>query len=135
MNSMTQYETENPPNLAELVTGIVDDAQEVIKQQLNLFQAELKTAARNHVGMAIAIVLGLVALLIAGISLALAAGFGMASAWQIPLGGAFAIVGGILLVATAAFAWWAWSQFSAIKISAGDQSGALKETNQWTTKK
>jgi hypothetical protein len=129
----SQYETENPPNLAELVSGIVDDAQEVIKQQLNLFQAELKTTVRNNSGVAIGLGVGFGTLLVAAITVAFAVAYGMASAWQMPLWGAFAIVGGILLIAAAALAWWTWSQFSAINLTAADKPEGLKETNQWTT--
>jgi Putative Actinobacterial Holin-X, holin superfamily III len=130
----SQYETESPHAIAELVNGIVDDAQEVIKQQLKLFQAELKTTVRNHSAVVISIVLGLGALLVAAIAIALAVAYGMASAWQMPLWAALAIVGGIALIGAAAFAMWAWAQFSALNSPDAKAPEELKEDRQWTTK-
>jgi 4-amino-4-deoxy-L-arabinose transferase-like glycosyltransferase len=129
----SQYETETPHSLAEQVSGIVDDAQEVIKQQLNLFQAEFKTTIRNHIGVGIGLALALGTLSVAAVTIAFAVAYGMASAWQLPLWGAFAIVAGILVAATVALAWWTWHQFTTISLLPDNKAEGLKENHQWTT--
>ena len=74
-----QLDTANQHGLTDLVTGVVDDAQEVIKQQLNLFKAELTNKARDTAFAAVPLMAGICCLFIAIICLAFAVAYGLAS--------------------------------------------------------
>jgi hypothetical protein len=131
---ISQLETENQHGITELVTGIVDDAQEVIKQEFRLFKLELADKAkRNAIGAAL-VVGGLLLISISGIVFALALAYGMVSQWpSLPLWGALAIVASLLLIGAAVLVAIARSQFTSIIPSASDSEG--KENETWTTKK
>jgi len=127
-----QLDTEHQHGLTELVTGVVDDAQEVIKQQLNLFKAELVNKARDTAFAGVPLMAGICCLFIAVICLAFAVAYGLASN-GVPLWGSFAIVSGVLLVAAAALALWSRSLFKPIDTSVPETVEGLKENIQWKT--
>jgi len=57
------------PSVSSLVTGIVNDTQELIKQHLDLFRAEVKEDVRKTKQAAIPLVIGLVVLAVGGLLL------------------------------------------------------------------
>lgn len=135
MTTQLDTEQENQHGLTDIVTGIVDDAQEVIKQEFKLFQVELTDKAKHYsIGAAI-LVVSVGVLVMSGIFFAFAAVYGMVSQWpSLPLWGAFAIVGGLLVIMAAALALIARAQFTEYNPSKPETEGS-KENTQWTTKK
>ena len=127
-----QLETENQHGLTELVSGVVDDAQEVIKQQFNLFKVELTHKARDAAIAAIPLIAGVCLLFIALICLAFAFAHGLASQ-GVPMWGGFAIVGAILLIAAAGLTWWSKTLFQPIEPSIPETVEGLKENIEWKT--
>lgn len=134
-SQVVDTEQDNQHGLTEIVTGIVDDAQEVIKQEFKLFQVELTDKAKHYsIGAAILIV-SVGVLVMSGIFFAFAAVYSMVSQWPgLPLWGAFAIVGGLLAIMATVLALVARAQFTEFNPSTSETEG-LKETSQWTTKK
>jgi len=60
----TEVQNENA-SLASLVTGVVDDARDLLQQQLTLFRSELKQDLRNSREIASSLVIGGVLALVA----------------------------------------------------------------------
>jgi len=125
-------QVENEPSLTGLVTGIVHDAQELIRQQLTLFQVELKNDLRRTAMASIPLALGAIVGLISLIVLAHAGALGLIALWpDLHPAGAYAIVGGILLVIGVGLAWWAKSQFDSFNPLPEQSIEGLKENIQW----
>jgi len=95
---MNDLQTTPEPRMTTLVTGIVSDVQELVKQQLALFRAEVTSDFRKTKEAAIPIIIGLVIALI-GVSL-LAGMLVFLLDWLtvIPLWGCYALVGGGLAI-------------------------------------
>jgi hypothetical protein len=85
--------------VGSLMSGIVDDVQELIKQEASLFKHELRADIRHAVGavalMAIGGVVALFGILLLCFMLAYLINF---LAPSIPLWGSFAIVGAVMLL-------------------------------------
>jgi uncharacterized membrane protein YqjE len=128
----SQLDTDHQHGISELVTGVVDDAQEVIKQQLNLFKAELVNKAKDTAFAAVPLMAGICCVFISIICLAFAVAYGLASS-GVPLWGSFAIVSGVLLIAAAALALWSKTLFKPIDPSIPETVEGLKENIQWKT--
>ena len=81
-------ETEARPSLTHLVGGIVQDAQQLARQQLTLFQVELKNDIRRTARGAIPLVAGIFVCLIGASAAALAVAHLLPTIWpRLPLWG------------------------------------------------
>jgi len=130
----THLETERDPSLTQLVTGIIGDTEELLKQQLKLVKVEVKNDVQGYITAAIPMVIGAIGMLIASIVLAFAAAHALVAIWpSLPLWGAYAIVGGLLAVVCGAFIAWAANKFSSVKFLDQTEAG-MKENMQWKTK-
>jgi len=88
------------PSLTKLVAGIIDDVQELLKAQMELFQAEVKEDVRQTKEASALLIAGALVLLLGGIFLGLMLVHLLSWAFpQLPLWGSFAIVGAIMTVA------------------------------------
>lgn len=102
---MTEFNTDTQPTVTELISGIVGDAQDLIKQQFSLFKREVHEDFRKTKDGIQSLVLGGVVLSLGGILLCLTTVHLVRWAFAWPLwscyalvGGSFAIVGGLLLI-------------------------------------
>jgi hypothetical protein len=135
MTSQLDTEHENQHGLSELVTGILDDAQEVIKQEFKLVKVEMIDTAKHYSIGAALLLVSIGVLAIAVVLFAFAAAYCMVSQWPaLPLWGAFTIVGALAVIMAAVLALIARAQFTEFNPSTSKTEG-LKETTQWTTKK
>lgn len=83
--------------LAPLLNGIVEDAQTLIRQELSLFQSEVKEDLGRTRTAAIPLVLGMAASLLAGFFLGTALVRWMMLQWpELPDFAAYGLVGGVL---------------------------------------
>jgi hypothetical protein len=130
-----QLDTPEQPSVASLVTGMVHDVQELLKQQLNLFGHELrkdidkaKEAGSRLTGAAVVGVVGALMLAVA-LALALDALFPALSWW-----GGFAIVGVLVAAAAAALLVQARRDIDEVKKPVEETVSALKENVEWTTR-
>jgi len=132
----THVDTENGQSLTGLVSGIIHDGQELIREQLQLFQVELKNDLKRTGHASVTLIIGGilagmgVLLLFTMVALLLHA-FWPAS---ISLWGSFGIVSGVLLVVGVAFLLYGKSQFDAFNPLPDKSVEGLKETVQWKTK-
>jgi hypothetical protein len=121
-------------SVTSLVSGIMQDAQELLKQQFELFKHEVRTDIRKiEAGLQVmgtGLAFGIVAAFLLGIAICL----GLQAIWPgLALwacfaigGGLFAGIGGALLVA-------GWSQLHAVNPLPDKTAEALKENVQWIT--
>jgi cytochrome c biogenesis protein CcdA len=122
------------PSVTAMVQGIVDDAQELIKQQFALIRAEIKEDVRKGKEAAFSLAVGLVIAFL-GCSL-LALMLTELLHWSspdLPLWACHTIVGGILLAIGAALAFLGIKKFKSMNPMPEQSLTALKENLQWTT--
>ena len=129
-------ELENHQSVTELVGGIMQDAQTLARQQLTLFQVELKNDWRRSLNAAIPMVSGLLVAFIGLIVGAFAVAHLLPTIWpNLPLWGALAIVGGGLLVIGVAATIVGRYLFSTFNPPPTETVQGLKENLQWKTNK
>lgn len=130
----TQFETESQQSITELVSGIVQDAQKLARQQLTLFQVELKNDWRRTLNATIPLVCGLLVASIGVMVGAFAVAHLLPTIWpELPFWGALAIVGGGLLALGAAATLLGRILFSTFNPPPTETVQGLKENLQWKT--
>jgi len=132
----TQVESEpKGAEISPLVNGIIQDARQLLVQQLTLFEVELKNDLRRGMEASIPLVLGVVFLLGAMITLAAAASYLLCWIWPaLPLWGGFAIIGGCIAVAGIAMVIGGIQKFSHMNPPVEKSVEGLKENLLWKTK-
>ena len=131
----THVDTDNGPSLTSLVSGIINDGQELIKQQLTLFQAELTNDLRRTRNASIPLIVGGVVATIGGVFLFVTLALWIPWQWpSIPNWGGFAIVTGIFAVVGVVLVVMGKTQFDAFNPLPDETVQGLKETVQWKTK-
>jgi len=121
------------PGMASLLSGIMDDARQLIVQQMTLFQVEIKNDMRRAVAGLIPLMAGVVILHTAVILLGAAGALGLNSALpQLPMWAGFAILGGV--VALAGVLLMLWAKTMLVNLTPEKTLEGLKENLQWKTK-
>lgn len=123
-------------SITSLVSGIVQDAQDLVRQQLKLFQVEIRNDTRRTIAATIPMLIGGLLSLVAVMILAVMAAHLIAWAWpeHVPLWGGYAIVGGTLAGLGMALVFWGKAQFSKFSPLPDQTMEGLKENIQWKTK-
>lgn len=128
-------QTVSEASLTSLVTGIVSDAQELVKQQFALFKHEVKEDLHKTLQAAIALGIGVGVALVGGLSLWLAIVFILFWAFPVvPLWGWFAIVGALFLVAGALIFYAGKAKLESFNPLPDQSAEALRENVQWITR-
>jgi uncharacterized membrane protein YqjE len=128
-------QTVSEGSLTGLVTGIVNDAQDLVKQQFALFKHEVKEDLHKTMQAAIALGVGIAIALVGGLSLWLALVYLLAWAFPaVPDWGWFAIVGGLFLVAGALLFYAGKAKLESFHPLSDESAEALKENVQWIMK-
>jgi protein-S-isoprenylcysteine O-methyltransferase Ste14 len=131
----TDLHSETAP-VTELVTGILHDAQELVKQQLAMFRVEIRQEIQKAKAAAGELMVGAVVALLAGILLGVALSLLLPWLWpELPVWAGFAIVGGIL--AAVAFGLLAAGRKTLETVHPAPEKAveALKENVQWIMKR
>jgi len=132
---MNQLQTDSQPAMTTLVTGIIQDAQDLMQQQLRLFQVEVKNDLRQTKEASVPLAIGALITLVGAVSLALAAAHLLVWIWPtLDLGGGFAIVGLVLSVVGLSFVLWGKCKFDSFNALPDKSLAGLKENLQWKTK-
>jgi uncharacterized membrane protein YqjE len=130
----TTRETGSGQSVASLLAGIVNDAQELIKQQLALFKHELRQDLERTKEIALSLSLALPILVLGGFLLGMMFVCLIHEVGGLPWWGSFGIVGGALLLIGAGLALLARQRLETFKPVSGPTAEALKENLEWTTK-
>jgi len=129
-------ETESSPPLTTLVSGIINDAQQLMAQQLSLFQHEIKADLRKTRDAAIPMVVGLAVAMVGVVLVGMTLGFLIPWIWpSLPTWAGFAISSALLLAIGGGLMFWAKTQFDTFTPLPEKSLEALKENVQWVTKK
>lgn len=132
----SHVETDEQPSVTQLVSGILHDAQDLARQQLTLFQVEIRNDMRRTVSAAIPLIAGLIVLFIGVIIVAMAAAYLLVYVWpSLDLWAAFGIVGGGLTLLGVALVLLSWAKFSTFNPLPEQTVEGLKENLQWKTKR
>jgi len=126
--------TGTEPSVTTLVTGIINDAQELIKQQMALVRTEIQEDFRKTKEGALSLALGLGIAALGGLLLC----FMLVHLlyWAVPqvtLWGWFGIVGGVLAAAGAGLIYAGSKTFESFNPLPDQSARALKENVQWLT--
>lgn len=124
--------TGTEPSMTGLVTGIINDAQELFKQQLALFKQELKDDVRKTKEAAISLSAGLGIVLVGGLLWCLMLVHLLAWAFpSLPLWCAYGIIGLVFVAGGGALLYLGKKRFESFNPLPDQSVGALKENVQW----
>ena len=127
-------EDSTSPGLASLVGGVVDDAQHLVGQQVELLRREIRQELEKAKQALIRLITGLAVGGFGAGLLLLTAAHVLAAFTAIPLWGCYAIVGGATLLTGASFVLLAKKSAGDIELLPPRQTaGAIKDTYQWIT--
>jgi uncharacterized membrane protein YqjE len=122
------------PSVTALVTGIIHDAQELIKQQVALVRTEIRDDFRKTKEGALSLALGLGVGALGALLLCFALVYLLAWAVpQVPLWVWFAVIGVLLGAAGAAMIYAGSKKFESINPLPDQSAQALRENVQWLT--
>jgi uncharacterized membrane protein YbhN (UPF0104 family) len=131
----TNVQSGSDVSVTALVTGIVGDAQELMKQQFALFKAEVKEDVRKTGEATASLVIGLTATLVGSIVLCFAVAHLLHWAWpDVNLWVWYAAVGGVVTAVGAGLAFAAYQKFRSFNPLPDETAQALKENLEWKTK-
>ncbi|HWY85995.1 MAG TPA: phage holin family protein [Gemmataceae bacterium] len=121
--------------MTPLITGIINDAQQLVRQQLTLFQSEVKHDLIRTKDAAIPLGVGVAVSLLAGIFLFLMVAHLVVWVWPaVPLFAAYGIVGLVLGLVGTRLILVGKTKFDAFNPLPNKSVEGLKENIQWTTK-
>jgi uncharacterized membrane protein YqjE len=128
-----QSDTGTTPSVAPLVAGIIDDLQELIKQNLTLFKVEVRADLRKTKEAASALGVGAGLAVVGGLHLSLMLVFLL---WwvfdpNLPLWACFGIVGGVFAGVGFALLLRGKKKLDSFNPLPDESAGALKENVQW----
>jgi hypothetical protein len=123
--------TESPPSITGLVSGIVGDVQQLIRQELHLARTEIKqewNKARSAAG-AMAAGVGLIFLAVFMLCFMFVYLLHLA---DIPLWGCFGIVGGVFAIIGLGLAGIGYAQANRVHVIPPQTAETIKENVTWT---
>lgn len=127
--------TDHGPSITGLVTGIVNDAQELLKQQMTLFRHELQVDIRKTKEGALSLGAGLGVASLGGILLSMMLVHLLHSlAPELPLWGCYGIIGGVLIGVGGVLCYAGKKIFDSFTPLPNESVEALKENVRWITK-
>jgi len=131
----THIQSDSDVSLTSLVNGIVSDAQELMRQQLALFQAEIKEDMRKTTEASSALGAGLAVTLVGSILLCFTLVYLLYWAFypQVELWVWFAVVGGLVTGTGLGLLYMAWVKFHSFNPLPDKTAQALKENLEWKT--
>ncbi len=124
--------TGSEPSLTRLVTGIINDAQDLLKQQLALFKQEIKDEIRKTKEVALSVGAGIGILLVGAILWCLMLVHLLS--WAIPalpLWGSYGIIGLVFVLGGAALLYLGKRRMESFNPLPERSVRALKENVQW----
>jgi len=128
----TNLQTSPEPSLSSLLTGIFNDVQDLIKQQLALFKHEVAEDLRKTREASTSLVIGLGTLFVAAVMFCLMVVHLLNWAFvDLPLWACYGIVGLGMALVGGALTWWAREQFRSFNPLPDQSLAALKENLEW----
>ena len=130
----TNVHSDTDISLTSLVTGIVNDAQELMKQQFAMFQAEVKEDMRKTAEASSALGVGMAVTFVGSILLCFTLVYLLNWAFPTaPLWVWFAVVGGVVTAVGGGLVYAAYAKFRSFNPLPDKTAQALKENLEWKT--
>jgi hypothetical protein len=125
--------TGTEPSLTSLVTGIINDLQELLKQQLSLFRQEVKDDVRKTKEAAISLSAGIGILALGGIFIGLMLVYLLNWAFPeaLPVWLCYGIIGGLMLLGGGALLYAGKRRLASFNPLPDQSVEALRENVQW----
>jgi len=125
---------QHEPSVAQLVSGIIDDAQRLMVQHADLLKADIRKDLRDakEAGYSLGVGGGLLGA--GGLLLLFMVAHFLHWMWDVPLWGSFGITGGILTLAGGFLFYRGQGQLDKINPLPENSVEAVKEDLQWKTK-
>lgn len=131
----TNVESHPDVSMTSLVSGIVNDAQELMKQQFQLLKVEVQEDVRKTSEAAMSLAIGLTVALVGAIVLCHAAAWGLNYAFpSVHLWVWYAVVGGVVAGIGAILTLQAIAKFRSFNPLPDQTTKALEENLEWKTK-
>lgn len=131
----TDLQTGPEASTTSLVAGIINDAQQLMTQQLALFRNEIKQDMNRTAQAGALMGLGLGIGLIAGVVLVFGLAHLLHEVWPtLPLWGCYLIVGAVVAALAGALLYSGKKQFDSFNPLPDQSLKALEENVQWLTK-
>lgn len=127
----TDLHTETGASVTQLVSGIVSDAQDLMKQQLALFRAEMKEDIRKTKEATISLACGALVLLLGVVLLLFMCVHGLEAATGWPEWVCFGIIGGLLAAGGGILVWLGLARFKSFNPLPDESAQALAENVRW----
>ncbi len=127
----SNLQTGSEPSLTSIMSGIIHDVQELIKQQTDLFKAEVAADIRKAKEGVAALAIGAGALFLGVVLLCLMVVHLLITFALFPPWAAYLLVGGVIFVIGAVLTVVGWNQFRSV--SAEQSVKALEENLEWKT--
>jgi len=122
-------------SVVSLVTNIIGDAQELTRQQIELFKVEITDGARKAQSIALLVGVGAALAAVAGVILTFGLAGWLASAVEgLPVWGAQLIVGAVLAVVAGILFGVCKQKLDSFSLVPEKSVEALKENLEWKTK-
>jgi len=122
-------------SVVSLVTNIIGDAQELTRQQIELFKVEITDGARKAQSIALLVGVGAALAAVAGVILTFGLAGWLASAVEgLPVWGAQLIVGAVLAVVAGILFGVCKQKLDSFRLVPEKSVEALKENLEWKTK-
>lgn len=121
-------------SVTALIKGIIDDAQVLFKQQLDLVKHEFRDDVRKMGNAGSIWGAGIAAAAVGGVMLANMFAHLFSTLWpQLPLWGSYGIVAAVLFVISGSLFWWGKAQFDSLRLLPVKSAQALEENMQCIT--
>jgi len=125
---------QHEPSVAQLVSGIIDDAQRLMVQHAELLKADIRKDLHDAKEAGYSLGIGGVLLGAGGLMLLFMIAHLLNWMWELPLWGGFGIVGGVLALAGGILFFRGQQQLDKINPLPENSVEAVKEDLQWKTK-
>jgi uncharacterized membrane protein YqjE len=129
----TDFQTHNEPSVASLVKGIIDDVQDLTKQQFNLLKQELKEDTTKTVQATVPMAVGGIVTLVGILLLGHALAWVLVNLAGLPQWAAYLIVGGVITGIGAVLVYLGLHKFRTFNPLPDRSLEALKENVQCLT--
>jgi len=125
---------ESQQSLTSLFSGIIHDAQELLKQQLSLFKAELRSDLKKTREAATSLAFGAAIAGAGGLMLCWGLAYLVNWAFSWPTWGGFFLVGGVIALLGGVLVYVGQERFRSFNPLPEQTAEALRENLEWKTK-
>jgi len=133
MPENVQQTNESPPSVANLVGGIIGDAEKLVRQEIHLARTEIQREWDKAKAAALSMAIGLLVLLLGGVFLGSMLVYMIyeLSEHKVTLFGAYGIVGAAFLAIGAVLFYFGKQQASHVNVVPPQTAETIKENVQW----